>query len=112
MVFFIIIMESMEHITNGLHHHPHPNHHHYYHHNHHHYPHHTWIETLNRGPVRERMHKDLVRTLNSLPSFAGVGPKLPMEMDDTKMHSIDHFSVVEKKHTGECMKQRYREIRL
>ena len=37
------------------------------------------------GPVRERMHKHLTRT-----SKRRVDPKLAMEMDDTKMHSLDH----------------------
>ena len=58
------------------------------------------IETLNRGPVREHMHNDLARTLNPIPSFGREGrcvERRPMVMDDTKMHSLDHFSVVEKK---------------
>ena len=46
------------------------------------------------------MHNDPARTLNPIPSFGREGrcvERRPMEMDDTKMHSLDHFSVVEKK---------------
>ena len=57
-----------------------------------------------------------VNTCITIPSFGREGwciERRPMEMDDMKMHSLDHFSLVgEKKHTSEFIRQICCEIRL
>ena len=51
--------------------------------------------TLNRGPVRERKHKNLVRTLNPVPSFGRevwCAERRPMETDDKENNAYTNVS--------------------
>ena len=57
------------------------------------------IETLNRGPVHERMHKHLARTLKPVPSLETEGrcyERRPVETEDQENNVYTIIIMAEK----------------